>query len=331
MYYSNVFTQPELQPLSKDVQPNAFLMDTEESAHNVFWIGNRPGLTANTHYDATANIFTQIVGRKQITLFSPQSWKELHLFPSQHPSHRQSQNYFFETRAAKGKTAPWTTYWGVADVEPGDMLFLPPFWFHRVVSRGSPSISMATWSRPPELKVANSLLGDADGVPPAVRSDGTVANKLDPRVAVTAWYIRLVAREVVALFPSPSLKATEDRAPEYGLLKDVVTSRYLSLVPSLADREPGLGCGSGWGEHRCPKDVPDQVDGEWASLVSGAKQVREKLQGLPSRGGHDSGVAAIIIGDFLEAVASGVVGINRICPFLRCVAFPQAWIRSNEV
>ena len=32
------------------------------------------------------------------------------------------------------------------DLEPGEVLFLPAFWFHRVEALSSPTISVASWS-----------------------------------------------------------------------------------------------------------------------------------------------------------------------------------------
>lgn len=154
MYYSNRLGadeqhgQNELAALDADARPRDMFQVLGETGkpHTVIWIGNN-GTTANAHYDAQINVFAQVVGRKRFTLFPPTKWRELRVHPLHHPRNRQSQRYYRELGIGLGGVDEGGLVAGtVAELGPGDVLFLPPYWFHRVESLSSPSISVTSWS-----------------------------------------------------------------------------------------------------------------------------------------------------------------------------------------
>ena len=63
---------------------------TELQSEALMWVSH-PGVISQPHYDQTQNMFIQLVGRKRIRLLPPKDWRHLQLFPSLHPSYRQSQ------------------------------------------------------------------------------------------------------------------------------------------------------------------------------------------------------------------------------------------------
>jgi len=78
-------------------------------------------------------------GRKRFQLFGPAHWRNLQLHPQAHPAHRQSQLGFSTNEPAAESVRAGVEGDGDAltvTLEPGDMLFLPPFWFHRVTAVG---------------------------------------------------------------------------------------------------------------------------------------------------------------------------------------------------
>ena len=85
-----------------------------------------PGMTTPAHYDGAHNCFVQVRGAKAFTLLPPAAWRALHLYPRVHPSSRQAPE----------------SEWGALELAPlgalrvtvraGDLLYIPPFWFHRV-------------------------------------------------------------------------------------------------------------------------------------------------------------------------------------------------------
>ena len=124
----------------------------------MLWLSH-PGVVAQTHYDTQHNVFIQLQGFKRMLLFPPGT--ELYSYPSIHRSYRQSQVHLEEPRpphwhsvigndgtAARESAAgsmrnqhhPFsrvdedcTKAYSVA-LGPGDVLYIPPYWQHRVES-----------------------------------------------------------------------------------------------------------------------------------------------------------------------------------------------------
>eukprot|EP00808_Paulinella_micropora_P029913 g16238.t1 len=107
------------------------------------WISSS-NVSARCHYDAENNLFVQIRGRKRMILFPTNVWPHLSSFPHSHPVARHSRIDF---RAASLLPAEFLSLGAVLNqgwevvLEPGDVLFLPSFWWHFVESL-SPSISV---------------------------------------------------------------------------------------------------------------------------------------------------------------------------------------------
>jgi hypoxia-inducible factor 1-alpha inhibitor (HIF hydroxylase) len=99
---------------------------------NVLWVGMR-GVVTPGHFDEAHNFFSQIRGRKRFNLFSPIFFPSMYPFPFHHPADRQSRVDFYRPdhltyprfSEAKGVTVI---------LEPGDVLYLPPYWWHHVES-----------------------------------------------------------------------------------------------------------------------------------------------------------------------------------------------------
>jgi ribosomal protein L16 Arg81 hydroxylase len=102
------------------------------------------GVTAQTHYDSLHNLFAQLIGRKTFLLSPPRELDKLYLYSSLHPSYRQSQVDFVAPNVTQ-----FPNFYNVSAIkvtlEPGDMLYLPPFWFHRVIAEDF-SVSVSVWT-----------------------------------------------------------------------------------------------------------------------------------------------------------------------------------------
>lgn len=99
---------------------------------NLLMISTQGNVTP-AHFDNQQNIFAQIYGYKRFILFPPEDYDKLYPHPVWHPHDRQSQvdfenpDYakFPKFREIKGHEAV---------LGPGDVLYLPLYWWHHVES-----------------------------------------------------------------------------------------------------------------------------------------------------------------------------------------------------
>jgi hypothetical protein len=112
------------------------------------WVGGG-GVAAACHYDASLNLFWQMHGTKTFLLLPPSA--DMHVYSFLHPLWRRSQHPIHtlvnatesDAVALLGQSAHQAMK---AVLQPGDILFLPPFWFHHVVADTTVSISANVWT-----------------------------------------------------------------------------------------------------------------------------------------------------------------------------------------
>ena len=106
-------------------------------------------------------MLAQLVGRKRMLLWPPAALPDLHLYPATHTAFRQSQVPLGAAAAAAAQppgspaARAMATLPGFAsaalraavlvDLEPGDCVYIPPYWGHGVYSV-EPSVSLASFS-----------------------------------------------------------------------------------------------------------------------------------------------------------------------------------------
>ena len=143
-----------------DVEPIDELLSPNPSRSSVnVWIG-QPNVIAHTHYDGYHNFYAQLYGTKKFTLLRPTQWPGLYPYPFLHPSHAQAQVNL--SRLEDAKEFPLSSQLEVYEVtlEPGDLLYMPPLWFHYVQSL-SISISVNVWTDSEQ----SILMEEAFGLP----------------------------------------------------------------------------------------------------------------------------------------------------------------------
>jgi hypothetical protein len=147
-YRYNYFTG-DIDQLGKwafaEIQPirELLLLNPKRSSINA-WIG-QPHVIAHCHYDGYHNFHAQLYGTKKFTLFRPTEWPGLYPYPFLHPSHAQAQ--VNASDRVDVETFPLVERVQKYEVvlEPGDVLYLPPLWFHEVEAL-SVSISVNVWT-----------------------------------------------------------------------------------------------------------------------------------------------------------------------------------------
>lgn len=129
--------------LSGDVRVPDLLGDEPAAPH--LWFGSANNVTP-LHYDPLDNFFLQLHGRKRFTLFSPAHFEELYPFPVEarlsHISHVDVERPDLARHPRVAEVPRFEV-----TLDPGDMLFLPVFWWHHVRSL-EVSISLNFWSAP---------------------------------------------------------------------------------------------------------------------------------------------------------------------------------------
>jgi hypothetical protein len=110
------------------------------------WIGNR--VTVQTHYDISHNIACVVAGRRRFTLFPPEQLVNLYVGPLEFTLAGQPISMVrldrpdFE-RYPRFRDALATAL--VAELEPGDALFIPYMWWHHVESRERFNVLVNYW------------------------------------------------------------------------------------------------------------------------------------------------------------------------------------------
>lgn len=110
------------------------------------WIGNES--VVSTHYDMDRNIACLISGERRFTLFSPDQTPNLYPGPIEHnmagpqvslpdPENPDLDKYPKFAEAMKQGL--------IADLTPGDGLYIPPLWWHHVRATGSFNVLVNFW------------------------------------------------------------------------------------------------------------------------------------------------------------------------------------------
>lgn len=109
------------------------------------WLGS-PGVVAQTHFDQEPNFAVQIAGHKRWILSPPSEAVEIMPYPYLHASHRQSMRPFRSSGPSNDPLA-FRFNQSIRGMEvlanPGNVLYIPPFWFHRVITEDE-SIAIST-------------------------------------------------------------------------------------------------------------------------------------------------------------------------------------------
>lgn len=118
------------------------------------WIGNP--LRVQTHYDLSNNVAALVAGKRRFTLFPPEQLANLYVGPFdftlagapismvllETPDFARYPRFAEALKAAE-----------VADLEPGDALYIPYFWWHHVQSQAPFNILVNYWWKdgPPHM------------------------------------------------------------------------------------------------------------------------------------------------------------------------------------
>eukprot|EP01080_Neovahlkampfia_damariscottae_P012283 gene12283-5866_t len=272
--------------ISHDLDPSFFILPNPKdeklkpqfTSINV-WLGKN--VITHAHYDPTANFYVQLYGKKKFILFPPEQYKNLYLHPFAHPKDRQSEVDF------ENPNKELFPLFGGArgievTIEKGDVLYIPPYWFHRVEAIDL-SISVNVWSENKETIATPNL--HMIGLPPSIDTVPHGPAKNIQRIKETVAYLRLLVREVT--------EGSDTKFINDALLEN----RYKALYNTLK-------CHDEFDHEKCPVNgsVDEDVLQEIRMHVQKISFEFDKL-----KKSHD-GILDIILADYVEKVAGHMHG-----------------------
>lgn len=141
--HNNTMLRPAFRALLADVIAPPDLFEPLEARQTSLWIGPA-GTVTPLHHDTTNILFNQIYGRKRFELVSPQETVLL-----ADPVDGFYCGLDLDDRAASPHPAVRELLVKTVDLGPGDSLFIPAGWWHRVTSLDvSISFSLLGFRRP---------------------------------------------------------------------------------------------------------------------------------------------------------------------------------------
>ncbi len=126
-------------------QHNAMPLDLPGAAPRL-WVGNR--LTVQTHFDLKENVAGVVAGRRRFTLFPPDQTPNLYPGPFEHTLagppvsmvRLEAPDLDAHPRFAEAQAQA-----RVAELGPGDALYIPYFWWHHVESQDDFNVLVNYW------------------------------------------------------------------------------------------------------------------------------------------------------------------------------------------
>lgn len=143
-YYLQQESIPDTFPeLVGDLETPPWILPTDIVHYTNLWMGGA-GCVSPLHFDRSENFLVQVVGRKELTMFSPRDSKYLYPSAKEGGSHLSQVN---PDSPDLGKFPLFALGKPLRIVlEPGDVLFIPPGWWHHVRSLDM-CISINYWWR----------------------------------------------------------------------------------------------------------------------------------------------------------------------------------------
>ena len=308
-----------------DIQPvkELLVLNPKRSSINA-WIG-QPHVIAHCHYDGYHNFYAQLYGTKKFTMFKPSNWPGLYPYPFLHPSHAQAQVNI--SNASEISRFPLVRKVQAVEVilEPGDLLYIPPLWFHHVESMNV-SISVNVWTDSQQTEVMETVFALPLPVNEIKWTDAHV------RAVGTSILVYYMLKHVCQY--QHCVTASSDRFLDNNELKmadnafyfvyRLWTTRYRNLMekgqlPAYYHDKTGILCESdSVDEHRLlTKRALSALEG--VDLRGFTEEVAKLVRGLP-RSTWD-----LWVGNYVEYLAASAVKVEHVALFLQhfhsCVRF----------
>jgi hypothetical protein len=287
----------ELDELAEATEPSISIGEDgppKAVSQAVVWLSH-PGVRAQMHHDRSHNFFMQVRGRKKFKLYDPRAHQQLHLYPAVSGARRQSQIDFEQAEAIENSALDeLKAYRWEVELQPGEMLYIPPFWFHEVESLDL-SLSVAVVSP----SAQEQLFGDFYWQ----RLPFALLDSLPKRIIGAQYYLcELFTRMIDEGVPVQGLEMAKGGVQ--GFMQGILESRHAPMhaLPSVKAKrslQPSFDC------YR--SEASDELRYEVVSLLRPKLQkVFEKalrlFHGEASKRWWSPPTAAILLADYTEEI-----------------------------
>ena len=267
------------------------------------WMAKR-GSAQGTRYELSHNLAVQVTGKRRYLVMDVEEWSKVAMFPYLHPHAQQSQ-YEVEHLARSYKNLDKHVKAFIADLSPGDMLYIPPHCFYRslpVEEAHSDEIAITL----------NSLTVSADALfmtyltkVPLPKSFDKTNDPLDVALAFRFFVTESIVR-MNAVHHKKAVKFMMDVFMDryHGPIAQSLRCSDTTFDSSLCSEENAV----------VPKAMHNDV-GKSINLLKDAFK-----QGIKVSKIHDN-VVPMMLADYIEVVAEYVFGYPLACTHLRCIAF----------
>ncbi|CAK9103964.1 Arginase 1 [Durusdinium trenchii] len=331
-YYASILlaqdgqAQPGASGLLDDVPGfESFVVGGRDQAPIVNLWSASAGSVTPVHYDPFHNTFVQVAGTKRFLLFPPAAAPALYLHPRLHLRHRQAQVNLNDVDLERFPRAQELEAPLVVTVGPGDVLYLPPYWFHQVESLND-TVSVSLFTQSVELELQSR---GWDVMLPLLQS--AEPQSTEAATSMLALFLLGVAMEV---FPhrEPREVFRELFDTRYGadLFRDVLSAQLHAHGPMHAEdnadphyarfmheaQNAAPGCLLGASDEDCKARLPQFCQTDAA--------LRARLAKNPALGSavastsatlRQLGVNAISFGNLAEDLISAAVGEAQVFAF----------------
>lgn len=276
--------------LKPDVSPHNLLFVSEEDLEEFkqfLWVSST-GMITHTHFDQDYNFFVQVYGEKEFALWEAPEHVHMHMFPRVHPMwHKSRVNVkhpdpttfprYRKARALKAK------------LYPGDLLYVPPYTWHRVISN-TRSISLSTYSHD------YSVYDHMNSVYRHDHKFDLLSNKTG-QMYVLRLYLDLMIQELVG---------------SHG--NDQTTSFFSNLLETRYSQLEHLFPVSPKDKRICKSRVKNKIP--TAQHVVGYAKLDAKIVAPHFRVLRPE-VRDILFADYVEEISAQVVGAEKLLAFFR--------------
>lgn len=134
--------------LKADVSPNdnLWIDATDYEQFGLYMWLSGPDMGPWWHYDQDHNFYVQVTGTKRFVLIPPWESEKMHPYPQIHPRNHKAQVDFDRPNFEKTPLYSSIKEAYIAELSPGQVLYIPPYWWHHVRSH-TRSVSLASWSQ----------------------------------------------------------------------------------------------------------------------------------------------------------------------------------------